>query len=158
MLFRSGRHANAAALFPEPTLTQLRELCERAVQDMDGAEQMQLALAGVTEARPVALGYKAMAEVLVARHSYNPYTKLRSFQKGRDLLERAIEIDPKNIELRYLRMVIQIEVPSYVGYRDNISEDSALLVRFVRTTDTKTADQVLLRNIREFLLRSGYDV
>ncbi len=53
--------------------------------------------------------------------------KLAMFKEGRTLLEDAINIENKNAEFRFLRLVIQEHCPAILRYHDNIKEDSMIV-------------------------------
>ena len=55
--------------------------------------------------------------------------KYESFTKGKKQLESIIKKYPDNIELHFLRLTIQDNLPSFLGYDDNISEDK----NFIKT-------------------------
>jgi hypothetical protein len=71
--------------------------------------------------------YLAMARFMLSKHLINPYYKFAYFQQAKDLLERAILADPSNVEIRYLRLTVQISAPSFLGYSDDIERDSEFL-------------------------------
>ena len=75
------------------------------------------------------LGYRGSANMLMAKHLINPFSKLSYFKKGKLLLEKAIQFDQKNIELRFLRYTIQTNVPSFLNYSDNKENDRAFLLQ-----------------------------
>ena len=77
-------------------------------------------------------GYKAVLWFLKARDYYNPYKKYESFTKGKKELESIIKKYPNNIELHFLRLTIQDNLPSFLGYNDNISEDEKFIKEKVK--------------------------
>lgn len=55
--------------------------------------------------------------------------KLEVFKEGKSLLEHAISGEPKNVEFRFLRLMIQENVPKVLKYSDKVKEDA----EFVKT-------------------------
>lgn len=53
--------------------------------------------------------------------------KLNLFKEGSKKLESAISKDINNTEYRFLRLMIQENAPSILGYKNNIKEDSDLV-------------------------------
>jgi hypothetical protein len=102
------------------SLKQVREQYEIAYQKESVAETLANAL-GYND--PVLLGYKASAKMMLAKYYWNPYTKYMSFVEGRDALEKLIANNVDNFELRYLRLIIQSNCPSFLGYSDQIKTD-----------------------------------
>ncbi|MFM1932930.1 MAG: hypothetical protein RL226_2233 [Bacteroidota bacterium] len=80
---------------------------------------------------PLLQGYSAVALSMSASYSYNPYTKLKAFNQGRDRLENVIKLHPNQSELRFLRLGVQIHAPSFLDYNDNIEADSKNVLKAV---------------------------
>lgn len=93
---------------------------------------------------PISRGYRGMYYMLKARYSYNPVSKLSSFSKGRKLLEGAITSDPANVELRFLRLSVQLNAPSFLDYNDDIEQDKKTIVSLYRgVTDDDLRARIL---------------
>jgi len=80
----------------------------------------------------IMMGYNGAGKILMAKHYYNPISKLSSFNEGKEILEKAIQGDLYNPELRYLRLTIQTNVPSFLGYSSNINEDKLYLTKKIK--------------------------
>lgn len=78
-------------------------------------------------------GYKACATMMRANFKINPFVKLFNFSAGKNLLENCIEADPENIELRFLRLAVQNNVPEFLNYRNSIPDDKQLLLNSIST-------------------------
>lgn len=84
------------------------------------------------------LGYRGSANMMMAKHLINPFSKLSYFKKGKLMLEKAIQFDQKNVELRFLRYTIQTNVPSFLNYSDNKENDRVFLLQSLnRMNDQK---------------------
>ena len=53
--------------------------------------------------------------------------KLKMFKKGRQLLEKSIQQDSLNAEYRFLRLLIQENVPDFLNYHSKKQADATLL-------------------------------
>lgn len=53
--------------------------------------------------------------------------KIEIFKKGAVLLETELRNDPKNVEFRLLRLIIQENAPKVVKYHKNIQEDVSFI-------------------------------
>jgi len=95
-------------------------------------------------------GYRGMAYILQAKYTWNPYSKLSSFDKGKEDLEQSIQADKQNIELRFLRFCIQTNVPSILNYQDNIEEDKTVILK----AWDEINDKDLKARIKAYLLES----
>jgi hypothetical protein len=66
--------------------------------------------------------YKAVSQSALAQYAFSPYTKLKYFFKGSKQLEACI-VEDKNIESVFLRCVVQLSIPSFLGYSGDIESD-----------------------------------
>lgn len=62
-----------------------------------------------------------------------PATKLKLFKQGRKMLENAIQQDPGNAEFRFLRLIVQENSPSVLGYHNNIKTDVEIIEKSYKT-------------------------
>jgi len=58
-----------------------------------------------------------------------PAQKLNTFKQGHRQLELAIRAEPKNVEYRFLRLMIQEHAPKMLHYKGNLLEDSQLIAK-----------------------------
>lgn len=82
------------------------------------------------------LGYVVSLEMKQAKYKFFPWKKLSIFNKGKKRLESLIMDNPDNIDLRYLRLVIQENIPSLLNYKLNIKEDKLFLSKIMKTKNT----------------------
>lgn len=101
---------------------------------------------------PLMLGYQGMSHLLQAKFSYNPYIKLASFRKGKELLDRAAALAPRDLEIRFLRFSVQTNAPKFLGYTGHIESDKALILKAWKTS----TDSDLKKRVKEFMLKSNY--
>ena len=62
-----------------------------------------------------------------------PIQKLNLFKQGHKELEAAIKREPKNVEFRFLRLIIQENAPGVLGYKDQLTEDSEYIKKSYKT-------------------------
>jgi hypothetical protein len=123
---------------PPSDLQYVRNMYLQAPADKSAAEGLLLLLNRKTTPSTTIQGYKGAATIIMAQHTFNPYSKFRYFNNGKFLLEQAISRDNNNPELRYLRLTIQSQAPAFLGYTDNLNNDRQfLLERLPSLTDTQ---------------------
>ncbi|HBG88017.1 MAG TPA: hypothetical protein DDW62_10765 [Marinilabiliaceae bacterium] len=71
-----------------------------------------------------------------------PVQRLEYFKRGRLLIEAEIKQNANNIEYRFIRLIIQEQAPSIVRYRDNIDEDSAMIIAGYETLDDELKREI----------------
>lgn len=141
------------AFASDAELLKIRTMYYKAVSEKENSllffNEMQK-YAGSKEA--IMLGYIGMSYMLEANRVWSPYTKLSNFNTGKIYLDKAIDNDPKNAELRFLRFGVQTNAPSFLGYNSKITEDKIALIK----TYSTLSDTDLKTRIKEFILTCDY--
>lgn len=96
------------------------------------------------------LGYKGAIELGMARHNTNPFKKMSFFSDGKKHLEEAIATDRENIELRFLRLTIQVNLPTFLGYSDDIQSDKAFVLNHLEEANSES----FKTRVRNFVKRA----
>ncbi|MBK6777320.1 MAG: hypothetical protein IPG74_16275 [Flavobacteriales bacterium] len=76
---------------------------------------------------PLQQGYLGVLTMAKGTHKINPFSRLGTFNDGRDILEAAIVTAPNSVELRFLRFAIQVNVPSILGYGEERKTDKSFI-------------------------------
>jgi hypothetical protein len=92
-------------------------------------------------------GYRAIICFLKADYYVNPFKKWDSFKKGKEQLDAIISKNKRNIELRFLRLTIQDNLPSFLNYDKNIKEDKDYIFKQLHTI----LDEDLKQRISNYL-------
>ena len=82
-----------------------------------------------------------------SKYKFNPISKLYLFSKGKEILERSIKEEPSNLELKFLRLSIQQNIPEILAYNQNIEEDQ----KFINNNINKNKDGALKKLIKSTL-------
>ena len=94
-----------------------------------------------TNNNPVLKGYYGITHMLLAKHGLNLFARLNNFNKGKEILEQAIAQDRSSVELRFLRLSVQLNVPSFLNYSSSIETDRKLITEkfpYLNDADLKT--------------------
>ena len=76
----------------------------------------------------VLLGYYGATLIGMSRHHPNPFKKMGFLNDGTESLEEAVNNQPDNIELRFLRLTIQTYMPAFLGYDDDKEKDKQFVL------------------------------
>ncbi|MEO9967089.1 MAG: hypothetical protein ABJF11_14920 [Reichenbachiella sp.] len=95
-------------------------------------------------------GYCTMIHFLKAKNAFSPYKKLDEFNQGKKKLDELIAKDSTDIELRYLRHSIQVRVPWFLNYHDDIEQDQ----KFMSGNLDEVSDSIAFNLIYEYLKNS----
>jgi tetratricopeptide (TPR) repeat protein len=137
------------------SIAQVRSLYGQGVEDEAAAKKLlDLVIVG-DQNDPLLLGYRGGAEALLAKHAWNPYAKLDYLDKSMKTLQRAIDLDPQNTEIRFIRFSIQFYVPRFLGLSKNLKEDAHVIALHFDQLLTQL-DENTLSNVGAFMIKSGY--
>ncbi|WP_236709623.1 hypothetical protein [Elizabethkingia ursingii] len=103
-----------------------------------------------TDSDAVLFAYLGGLETIWAKHAINPISKLKTFNKGKRKIEQAVQKEPENIEIRFIRLSVQKHAPSFLSYNKNIEED----LLFIQTHKKEIKSQILLNNVNKLLKHS----
>lgn len=143
--------------FATEDLSSIRKNLEEAVKDSKTADEFYKTVKRIESAKPIVIGFKAMSELVLCKHVFNPISKLSHFHSGKDLLEKAISIDKDNVELRFYRYCTQLNVPGILNYSSNLNEDKKMLFEFLESQAKNPKKDIDLYNrIMKFLLTNKH--
>ena len=118
------------------------EMLEKANTSAENCQEFYNLMTDHRSQSSTAEGYFALATMMLAKTHSNPFTKLSYFNKGKNILEAAIEAYPDNVELRFLRYAVQAKVPSILLYFNDMEEDKELLDAYVAINDGGLAKRI----------------
>jgi hypothetical protein len=133
-----------------PLLTEARQKIYLAFGDKKESKALYTKLTKVKEPDPILKGYIGGVNIAQSKHAPLP-EKSEYLKTGTALLDNAIKENPNSLELIFLRLTIQINLPSFLGYHDNLEEDK----KFVLAHHASAAP-ALKENITNFIRKSDY--
>jgi len=83
------------------------------------------------------VAFRGAVTTLKAKFATGFKDKKNFFKEGAELLEFAVASEPKNIEIRCLRLGVQENAPRIVGYKKNIDEDKQFIVDHYKANTDK---------------------
>lgn len=94
-------------------------------------------------AAPVLICYKGANEMIQAKYTLNPISKLEKFNKGKELIKKAFSRDTLNLEMRFIRYSIQSNLPAFLGYHDDLGKDKQFLLdNTINTKDLELKEMI----------------
>lgn len=104
-----------------------------------------------TSKSPVLTAYKGVARASSADAAFNPATKLSRFNEGKNLIEKALNLNPEDSEIRLLRLSVQVGAPIFLNYKSNIEEDRNLIIESLSKNPELFNDKVFSKKVLIFL-------
>ena len=115
---------------------ELRKLFYEANENSDSSTTLFEKLSSANnQSPPIIFGYKGMSYFLEAKHSYNVYQKFSYFNKGKSILDSAINMDPDNRELRFFRYSVQDNAPLFLNYNEELKVDKKTILHNIETEE-----------------------
>lgn len=135
-------------------LMEMRKQLDLAANDSKVADRFSARFKDLNEktAASVMVGFKAISEMIQAKHAFSPISKVSHFKKGKRLLELAISKDASNPELIFFRYTTQVNVPAMLNYSANVKADRQLLVNFLKADAKAPKDADLHGRIKKYLI------
>jgi hypothetical protein len=138
----------------KPDMTTYRSLMDKSVNDEKIAKQFYSLTNRIQISdEPVIVGVKAMSELIMCKHVFNPVSKISHFNRGKKLLDNAISRSTTNPELLFFRFATQSNVPALLNYNANLQADKLILISYLKV---KTSDTDLHNRIRSYMLQNKY--
>ena len=105
-------------------LNKIRKSYLNASLNEDSCKNFILSLKKVKiEESPLLEAYKISAELINIKYLKNPFKKFNLFNFYTKKLNLIINENPLQIEIRFLRYLIQLNSPDFLFYNKNIKED-----------------------------------
>lgn len=143
--------ANSSAI--NPSIEEIRNLYQKAAKEEALCKKLLVSLQSYNESNNTTLAaYRACATMIMAKYISNPINKLSKFNEGKMLLEKCIEKDNKNVEIRFLRFTVQCNAPKFVGYNSLLLLDKNFLLGALSTINDKQLKNIVIT----FLKSSTY--
>lgn len=98
--------------------------------------------------------YAGATEAASAECVKGAFTKLEYFSRGKKNIEKAIEQQPENTEIRFVRFATQTNLPDFIEY-NNIREDKAFIIERLPGLIQTSLEKWLWLEIAKFMITSG---
>lgn len=135
-------------------LQQARDLFFSGWEEDCGAEDLYDLLEDVDVGDdPLLLAYRGAATSTMAGCAFLPTGKLRYFLNGKSEIEQAVDLDPWNAEIRFLRYSVQTNIPHFLDY-DDTEEDKEIIINALKEMNV-TENNDLRRHILEYMMETA---
>ncbi|MCE2772567.1 MAG: hypothetical protein LW750_03885 [Bacteroidetes bacterium] len=133
-------------------MQKLRSLYEKAsLEEASCKEVIRLTEKSTPEKDPVNYCYLGAAQTISAQYAGNPYTKLQLFNSGKSKIEHAANLQPKNVEIAYLRFTVQCGAPAFLNYSSAMTNDKTVILDNLENVFRVQKDFDLFYRIVRFL-------
>jgi len=86
---------------------------------------------------PLVMAYVGVSETMLAENAFWPGEKWNYFNSGKEKIEKAIDQNKDNPELRYLRLLVQLNAPSFLSYDESVEKDLEFYINNILNSGLK---------------------
>ena len=152
LLFSSIAIANAQLSTKE--ITVLKNDLVKAVENTRLTDSLYNKLDKLTNKTALVTAYFGTLEALKAKHSWNPYNKIKYVKGALNKMQKAIDMDRENMEIRFMRFSIEHYTPSFLGFSKDLQVDRKEIIKHYQHENFGLADQDLIKNVAKFMINS----
>jgi len=146
-------HSKAESVLTDE-FSNIKVAVQRAIESSSVTDSLYRVLKSRDSENPLIIGYIGTLEALKAKHSWNPYNKIKYVALSQKTMRVAVERDPTNLEIRFMRFSIQHYTPSFLGFSKDLEEDRKAIIRQFKNRKFGHADTALIRNMAVFMIES----
>lgn len=133
------------------TKPQLRNLFVSATERKSALDSLIVVLESIDKKSPVEESYYGICNGLCCQYVESNFAKLKYVMKSKNYLNSAVNRDAKDPELRFMRLMLEHFLPSFLGLNKHISDDLRVIFSNPKFIDESPS---LKRKVIEFLLWS----
>jgi tetratricopeptide (TPR) repeat protein len=138
------------------SVAELRGQYVKASKEEAAAKLFHKKMSAYKEDDPVLLAYKAASEAVMAKHVWNPYSKLKQLKTANAIFEDAVALDKDNPEIRFLRFTVEHYVPRYLNLSAHVEEDKKMIIESLKAYPDSELPEPLARSMRDFMLTKDH--
>lgn len=103
---------------------------------------------------PVKFSYNIISNLMECNFIINPFVKYKIFTESTQQLDSIIYMNPKSIEIRFLRYLAQLNTPAFLGYNSNLDADYTFIAHNISSANENLKNFILpilnnLNNVRK---------
>jgi hypothetical protein len=137
------------------SVTNLRRQYQQAAASKEAGEKFYKQMAAYGQRDAVVLAYKAAAEAIRARDA-SMFNKLTYVQNAAKQFDEAVRLDSDNPEIRFLRLSVESNLPSFLGLSQHVEEDRQFLLTTLLQHPKSGLDAESFGLVRSFMVDRGH--
>ncbi|WP_316798666.1 hypothetical protein [Pedobacter frigidisoli] len=126
----------------------------KAVENSALTDSLYLKLSGLKNKTALVNGYCGTLEALKAKHAWNPYNKIKYVKQSLKTMQKAIDMDAENLELRFMRFSIEHFTPGFLGFSKELTVDRKEIIKHYQNRNFGVANEELIKNVARFMIDS----
>jgi hypothetical protein len=132
-------------------LTYVRDAFHRSLNDEAECKKLHAFFATNPPNDATGLAYKAANHAMFAQYVDGPIDKWNTLKEANAMFEKAVAQQPNDPEIRYLRVLIEENLPSFLPIDKHTEPDLNIIFADLKGLNDRLGDQ-RFKTAREFLL------
>ncbi len=135
-------------------ISELRKQMLRAINSPKVTDSLYNKLQKINQKVPLVVAYLGALEALKAKDSWNLYKKVKFLNLSNKTVLQAVNANPNDMEIRFVRFSIQTNLPHFLGLNKDLDSDKNQILQQLKQKNYGLADKVFVQNIIKFMLNS----
>ncbi len=154
-------HSNLSNFSENDYLEKLRLVYFSGVENEEFIDSLQSLITNefgkdTSQFPAIALAYQAGVKALKSKHAFWPFSKMSYLNESMDLFAKAIDVAPRNLEIRFMRFSILYYVPGILGYDEEESQDAQVVYELLLDRNYSQIGYEIQEGMAEFILRTDH--
>ena len=125
-------------------LTKLRETYILSQNEIKSCKELHnLSKNCNPKLEPVEFSYNIISHLMECNFIFNPFVKYTTFTESTQQLDSMIYLNPQYTEIRFLRYLVQLNCPRFLGYRTNLENDYKFIMSSINSADEDLKNFIL---------------
>lgn len=137
------------------SVSNLRRQYQQAATSKEAGEKFYQLMAAYDQQDAVMLAYRAAAEAIRARDA-SMFNKLTYVQNAAKQFDQAVKLNADNAEIRFLRLSVESNLPSFLGLSQHVEEDRQFLLNTLLEHPRSGLDPESFGLVRNFMVDRGH--
>lgn len=155
ILTGSVQYSFASVILSNSEIDLIKKAMIRSIESPAVTDSLYSELKERNSTDPLIRAYIGTLEALKAKHSWNPYNKVRFVTLSSKTMKEAVSKAPDNMEIRFMRFSIQHYTPAFLGFSKDLDEDRKVIYQQFRAARFGSASKQLIKSIAGFMLETG---
>jgi len=138
----------------ESALSSLRTQYLTALRDYLNAPKVYELFLKVGKPTAKILAYQGALKAIITKTTWNIFKKMSYLNKSEESFKLALKKAPNDIEIRFMRLTVQYEIPEYLGYSEDMGSDKAFVIKNIAKFRAQTIPPKVREQIVGFVFSS----
>lgn len=140
----------------DPEISGIREKFYKLTFNSENTESLLTEVRQIENRSGIILAYEAALQALMAKVAWNPFSKMNHVKISHKIFDRAVQKDPRNVEIRFIRFSVEYHIPKWLGLSKNMQRDKDFIMQNINSFDVSCLSKDMLEYIEVFVNECGW--